>query len=83
MPRPEDGMMTLQKKLVRSMVVAHRSPGECWEMMAPMSSKDGKWKVGRGLGESSFTPLRSAMKAALDVVFGRRKAEVFEGVCPF
>ena len=49
-------------------------------MMVPMSNKEGKWKVGRGLGESSFTPLRSAMNAALDVDFGRRKADVLEGV---
>ena len=77
MPRAEGGRLRLQKKIVRSMVEAQRVPVECWAMMVPMSNKEGKWKVGRGLGESSFTPLRSAIKAALDVDFGRRKADVF------
>ena len=80
MPSAEGGSLRLQKKLVRSIVEAQREPRECWEMMVPISNKDGKWNVGRGLGESSFTPLRSAIKAALDVDFGLRKAEVFEGV---
>ena len=40
-----------------------------------MSVKEGNENVGFGLGDKALAPLKSAMKAALSAVFGRRKTE--------
>ena len=66
------------KKFVRSRVVAYNVAGGNLAIIFAISCKDGKWKVGRGLGVSKFKPLKSAIKAAFSVVLGRRKTDELE-----
>ena len=80
MPSASWGIFNDQKKFVRSMVVAHSVDGGKRSMMLPISSSRGSVNLGLGSRESAFTPLRSAMKAAFSLDFGRRKALLLDGV---
>ena len=59
---------------MRSIVVPHKVSGGCDEMIEAMCCKDGKEKVGFGLGDKVLAPLRSAMKLTFSDDFGLTNA---------